>query len=273
LHTISANALTDAKMNMNNGERHVNRPNLPLLALVGDHSSAVPAHRAIPRALELACAATGCEVSWRWFPTGEIQNASRDLADCAAIWVVPASPYANMTGALDAIQWARETGRPFLGTCGGFQHALIEFARNVAGLAAADHAESNEQADTLLVTRLDCPLVEKTGTLHFASGSRLRSAYGSGQATEGYHCNYGLNVEYRARLEDAGLYFSGFDEAGAARAIELPSHPFFIGTLFQPERSALRGEGHPLIRAFVRACGLGQQKIAEAGKKTAAPKP
>lgn len=247
---------------MNTAERHGNLTSLPLLALVGDYSSEVLAHRAIPRALELTCADTHCEVLWRWVHTSDIHDASRDLADCAAVWTVPASPYANMAGALDAIRWARETGRPFLGTCGGFQHAIIEFARNVAGLTAADHAESNEHADTPVVTRLDCPLVEKTGTLHFASGSRLHSAYGSDQATEGYRCSYGFNVEYRARLEKAGLRFSGFDDAGEARAFELPSHPFFIGTLFQPERSALRDEVHPLIRAFVRASVIGQKNYA-----------
>lgn len=229
----------------------VTRP--PRIALVGDYSPDVLAHQAIPRALELAGTATGCEVSWRWIPTSEIHTAAQDLTGNNAVWLVPASPYANMDGALQAIRWARETGRPFLGTCGGFQHALLEFARNVAGLTAADHAESNAHAETLVVTKLSCPLVEKTGAIQFASGSQLRDAYSCDRAVEGYHCNYGFNAGHRAPLENAGLRFSGFDDAGEVRAFELPSHPFFIGTLFQPERSALRGEVHPLIRAFVRA--------------------
>lgn len=223
------------------------------LALVGDYSPDVIAHQAIPRALELACAATGYKASWQWFATGDIHNAARDLADCGAVWLVPASPYANMAGALDAIRWARETERPFLGTCGGFQHALIEFARNVAGLTAADHAESSPQAGTQLITSLRCSLIEKAGSIHFAPASRVGDAYGAQRATEGYHCSYGLNPNYRAQLEKAGVCFSGFDDAGEVRAFELPSHPFFVGTLFQPERSALRGEAHPLICAFVRA--------------------
>lgn len=230
--------------------------NGPRVALIGDYSPEVLAHRAIPRAVELACADVGVEVSWRWFSTAGIHLASRDLKDCAAVWVVPASPYANMIGALDAIRWARETGRPFLGTCGGFQHALIEFARNVAGLASADHAESNPHAESLIVTPLSCSLVEKTGGIHFVSGSRLQNAYGRNGATESYHCNYGFNTKFQARLEKAGLRFSGFDDAGEVRAMELPAHPFFVGTLFQPERSALSGTVHPLIRAFVQAAAL-----------------
>lgn len=225
----------------------------PILALVGDYSPAVPAHQAIPRAIELAGTAERSEVSWQWIRTSEVTNASRDLARFDAVWVVPASPYENMQGALDAIRWAREHARPFLGTCGGFQHAIIEFARNAAGIADADHSESNPHAPAPLVTRLSCALVEKTGTLHFIDGSQIERAYGSNRATEGYHCRYGLNTGFRARLEAAGLGFTGFDEAGDVRAFELPTHPFFFGTLFQPERSALGGEAHPLIRAFLRA--------------------
>jgi CTP synthase (UTP-ammonia lyase) len=225
-----------------------------LIALVGDCSPEVLAHRTIPPALELAGAAIGREIPWRWFHTGEIHDAPRDLAGCAAVWVVPASPYASMNGALAAIRWAREAGRPFLGTCGGFQHALIEFARHVAGLAEADHAESNAHGETLVVTPLSCSLVEKSGRIHFAAGSRLHRIYGCADATESYHCRYGLNAAHRERLEQAGLRFSGSDDAGDVRAMELPSHPFFIGTLFQPERSAMRGQVHPVIHAFARAC-------------------
>jgi CTP synthase (UTP-ammonia lyase) len=227
----------------------------PTIALVGDYSPDVLAHRAIPRALELARAATGADVVWRWVRTRDIEAAARDLADATGVWVVPASPYENTAGALDAIRFARESGRPFLGTCGGFQHALIEFARDVAGLADADHAETNPQADTLVVTPLRCALVEKTGDVRFTPGSRLREIYGRDVAPEGYHCSYGVNPAYRSALERAGLQFTCFATDGEIRGAELPAnvHPFFVGTLFQPERAALRGETPPLVRAFVDA--------------------
>jgi CTP synthase (UTP-ammonia lyase) len=96
-------------------------------------------------------------------------------------------------------------------------------------------------------------MVEKTGGITFTPGSRLHTIFGGKPATEGYRCNYGPNPTWRGRLEAAGWRFTGFDETGEVRAGELPSHPFFIGTLFQPERSALRGERHPLITAFVQA--------------------
>jgi CTP synthase (UTP-ammonia lyase) len=89
------------------------------------------------------------------------------------LWCVPGSPYASMEGALNAIRQARESGLPFLGTCGGFQHALIEVARDLLGLADADHSESNPGGDVLLIDRLSCSLVGARGRLHVVAGSRL----------------------------------------------------------------------------------------------------
>jgi CTP synthase (UTP-ammonia lyase) len=226
-----------------------------MLALVGDYNPAVTAHVAIPRALALAKTELHADLDWKWIGSASIRDAARDLAIFSAVWVVPASPYANMAGVLDAIRFARETHRPFLGTCGGFQHALIEFARNVAGLTSADHAETNPSGENLVVTPLACSLVEKTGRVRFAAGSRLRQIYGSATAEEGYHCSYGVNPAHRIALERGGLQFTAFDDEGDIRAAELPPnvHPFFTGTLFQPERVALRGETPPVVRAFLAA--------------------
>lgn len=223
----------------------------PTIALVGDHDERVTAHVAIPRALEFARAATGSEVRWRWLGTEQVAAAS--LEEFAGIWLVPASPYRSLDGALAAVRFARERGVPFLGTCGGFQHAVIEFARNVAGLPDADHAETNPDAATAVIAPLACSLVEVSGRVRFAPGSRLQSAYGGTEAVEGYHCRFGLNETHRAALEAAGFHFTAFDDEGAVRGGELPGHPFFVGTLFQPERGALRAEPVPLVNAFVNA--------------------
>jgi CTP synthase (UTP-ammonia lyase) len=225
----------------------------PIIALVGDYNPTVTAHQAIPRALERAEVATGRRIAWQWVPTAEIATLPAILLHCHGIWAVPASPYQSMTGALTAIRHARAQGVPFLGTCGGFQHALIEFARNVAGIPDADHAETNAQGSALVVSPLACSLVEQTGELTFTPGSRLFGYYSGQSAREGYHCNYGLNPFFRTRLEAAGLRFTAYDRNGEVRAFELPGHPFFIGTLFQPERSALQHRTHPLIYAFVEA--------------------
>lgn len=223
------------------------------IALVGDYDPNVTAHVAIPRALGLACEKAGLSIEWQWIATEKIGDAPATLSDVSGIWVVPASPYKSMDGALAAIRYARERGVPFLGTCGGFQHALIEFARDVVGLCDADHAETNADGQDLVVTRLSCSLVGQSGEISFTPGSQLSAIFRGRPTSEGYRCNYGPNPAYRSRFESAGLRFTGFDAAGEIRAGELPSHRFFIGTLFQPERSSLQGEAHPLIVSFVQA--------------------
>lgn len=228
---------------------------MPRLALIGDYSDAAIAHRAIPCALELVEAETRVGLMWDWVPTPALGDPAKTLAEFSGLWVVPKSPYANMAGVLDAIRWARETKRPILGSCGGFQHMLLEIARDCAGIADADHAETNPSGRELVVAPLACSLVEKSGALRFTAGSRLREIYGVAATTEAYHCSYGLNGAYRARLEQTGLRFTAFDENGEPRAAELPAetHPFFIGTLFQSERVGLHGEIPPLARALVLA--------------------
>jgi CTP synthase len=223
------------------------------IAIVGDYSDRHTAHRAIPRALELARGQTGADLAWEWVATRQISEPARDLAKYSAVWLTPASPYENTAGALGAVRWAREGGRPFLGTCGGFQHALLELARNGAGIADADHAETNPGGSELVLTRLSCSMVEKSGAIRLTPGSLLAGAYGGVAATEEYRCNYGFNPAYRGALEQAGLRFTAFDEAGEIRGAELPGAPFFAGVLFQPERAALRGEVPPLAAAFVTA--------------------
>jgi CTP synthase (UTP-ammonia lyase) len=223
------------------------------IALIGDFDPAIVAHQAIPQSLALAAQSLGHEVSWRWLGTDALSDPAHQLADFAGIWCVPGSPYRSFDGALGGIRFARESRRPFLGTCGGFQHALIEYARHVAGLTEADHAETNAAATVLVITRLTCSLVGQQEEILFTPGSRLHQIYAGQASRERYHCNYGVNPGYRLRLEAAGLRFSGFDRELQIRTMELPSHPFFVGTLFQPERSALEGRTHPLITEFLRA--------------------
>lgn len=223
------------------------------IALIGDYNEKVTAHRAIPLALKLANAALKTNIVWSWFETKELNANTAHLEQYAAIWVTPGSPYKNMDGVLHAIRFARETGRPFMGTCGGFQHALIEYARNVCGVVDADHAESNPEGTTLVITHLVCSLVGTSSQITFTPGSRLHALFKGQPTIEGYECNYGLNPEWKNKLAAAGVQFSGLNIEGEVRAFELPNHPFFIGTLFQPERSALQNKQHPLITGFVEA--------------------
>ena len=230
------------------------------IALVGDHDPEVVAHRAIPKALGLAALSLGRTVDAVWVATERVaEDEEEALGHVDAVWCVPASPYRSTEGALAAIRRARERGMPFLGTCGGFQHAVVEFARNVAGIAAAGHAETEPEGEALVISPLACALRDVAGRVSFVEGSRLYGIYGPAPVEEEYMCGYGLNPGVRERLEAAGLRFTGFDPDGAVRAMELPGHPFYVATLFQPERAALHGRTPPLLRAFVHAATGGKQ--------------
>jgi len=222
------------------------------VALVGDRDPSVIAHQAIPEALRL-CASSGRAVEGVWVHTNSIRGAADDLSEFDGIWCVPASPYASMEGALQAIRFARESGRPFLGTCGGFQHAIIEYARNVSGLRNANHAETHPGSPLLLISPLACPLVERSEEIVLQNGGLVKKAYGEARITEGYHCGYGLNREYEGILFRNDLRPTAHNLGGEVRAVELSSHPFFVATLFQHERKALQSEIPPLVRAFVAA--------------------
>jgi CTP synthase (UTP-ammonia lyase) len=224
------------------------------IGLVGDYNPEVTAHIAIPQALAFASEAIGLGVAGEWIGTETLEREVEErLSSYDGLWCVPASPYASMQGALNAIRYARENMHPFLGTCGGFQHALIEYARNVMGITEADHAESNPDASVLFVTPLTCALRGVKGKIVLKEGSRAREIYGVGESVEEYNCGFGLNPQYRAMLEESDLRVTGLDDEGEVRVVELAGHPFFMATLYQPERQALTGVAHPLVNAFVQA--------------------
>jgi CTP synthase (UTP-ammonia lyase) len=235
------------------------------IGIVGDRDDRITAHRGIAAALPLAAQALDVDLHARWIGTDSITDASL-LEDLAGVWCVPGSPYRSMDGALLAIHHAREQRLPFLGTCGGFQHAVLEHARHVLGWRDAEHAETAPDAARAVISLLECALVEASETVRLVEGSRIARAYGALAAHEGYHCRYGLNAAFRDALLQDPLRATAFDTRGEVRAIERDDHPFFVATLFQPERAALRGAAPPLVRAFVDAARSGRSSARPASR-------
>lgn len=221
------------------------------LALIGDYDESVVAHQAIPLAIQLATDEIDLKVSFEWVDTASIQSV--DLTQFNAFWCVPASPYKNKKSALQVIKYARENNIPFLGTCGGYQHAVLEYARNVLEYEEADTTEESPETSMPLILSLTCKLYGESGSIQFMENSQIANIYQSNKTTEEYQCGYGVNREYISIFDGSDLLFSGFDADGDLRAIELVGHPFFIGTAFQPERSAFNHQSHPLITAFLRS--------------------
>jgi len=223
----------------------------PRIALVGDRSANVRAHARIPVIIDALLGREGIALDPYWIATPDA--AECDLRGFDAVWLAPGSPYASADGAFAAVRTAREQGIPFLGTCGGFQHALIEYARHVCGLPGVENAEVAPDAAEQLIVPLECSLKGHEEAVMVVPGTLAAKISGAGRRTERYHCSYGLNPEYMEALTGSGLRFSGFDDSGQVRIAELPGHPFFMGTLFQPE---LQGDGtqpHQIIRAFAVA--------------------
>ncbi|MEG1212408.1 MAG: CTP synthase [Leclercia sp.] len=221
------------------------------IALVGDYNPDVLAHQAIPLAIDDAAAVLDITADYDWLATTEL-TSPEDLVGYDAIWLVPASPYKNVEGAFIAARYARENSVPFLGTCGGFQHALIEYARNVMGWQDAAHAETDTEG-RMVIAPLTCSLVETTDTIELRGNTLIARAYGQETIEEGYHCNYGVSPDFALALEQGDMRVTGWDEQGDIRAVELVTHPFFVATLFQHERAALAGRPALLVQALLRA--------------------
>lgn len=225
-----------------------------MVILIGERDPAKPAHVGI----EASFARFGPGLSFRWLPTGGIDpdHPAAALADAAAVWCVPGSPYASTAGALAAIRFAREQRRPFLGTCGGFQHALMEYAADVLGRPAA-HEEMDGEAVDPLIVKLSCSLAEAKAPVRAPAGGWYAQLTGATESVEAFNCNYGLAPAFEPAFAGRALEWVARDAAGQVRAFRLTDHPFFVGTLFQPERAALRGELHPVVRAFFNAASAG----------------
>jgi len=216
------------------------------IALLGDKDLGYVTHRA----LEAAVAQFPAGVDAAWVGTDTPQAGALDGFD--GLWLLPGTPYRDDDAALAAIDWALDSGTPMLGTCGGFQSAVVALARRLAGIEDAAHAEAAPDAETAVVAPLACSLVGEEREVTCVPGTRLAAICGIAPFTGFHWCSYGLAGAFVERLEDAGVVVSARAPDAGVEGIELPDHPLFVATLFQPQIGALSGAPlHPLIAAFV----------------------
>ena len=221
------------------------------ILLLGDYDQAVVAHQVIPRAIDLAAQNLATEVEQTRVGTAELNPQS--IPEFDALWCIPFSPYEKPEVVIAAIKFVRENNIPFLGTCAGYQHAVIEFARNVLGFESAASLEDDPDTSMPVIAPLACKLYDQDEAINIERGSRAGDIYQSERVLEEYHCGFGVNRDFVQVFENSQLRFSGHDDNGEPRICEIPGHRFFIGTAFQPERSALKQTVHPLITAFLMA--------------------
>jgi CTP synthase (UTP-ammonia lyase) len=130
---------------------------------------------------------------------------------------------------------------------------ILEYARNVLNFKDAQHAEYDPDASDLFISRLSCSLAGREMELTFVEGSKVADLYDSLSATEEYYCNFGVNPDKMPLLMSSALRSTGADAEGELRVIELPDHPFFLGTLFVPQARSTSINPHPLVTAFLKA--------------------
>jgi CTP synthase (UTP-ammonia lyase) len=225
--------------------------------VIGEFDPGNETHVATDDALGHSALRRGTQVDVEWLSTADVGDAPDSLGSFEGLFIAPGSPYRSQDGALAAIEHARTEGVPLIGTCGGFQHVVIELGRNVAGIAGAQHAESHPEAPTLMVTPLACSLAGQVMAVEVREGTRAGDAYGETGAREHYYCHFGLNPAYLDDLLAAGLAVSGIDQDGEVRIVELEDHPFFVATLFVPQARSTVVHPHPLVTAFVAAAKSG----------------
>jgi CTP synthase (UTP-ammonia lyase) len=224
------------------------------IALIGDYNPKSETHAATYAGLHHAATEARTALEIRWIGTVDCEGrAASQLDGMHGVFVTTGSPYASLRGALDAIEFARVRDLPLLGTCGGFQHIVLEYARNVLGREHAMHAEYDAGASELFVSRLQCSLVGKTMQVLLTPNSRAHASYRAPSAQEQYYCNFGLNPDYIEALERGGLVISGHDQDRQPRIVELRDRRWFVGTLFVPQVNSWPERPHPLLVTFLRA--------------------
>ena len=223
------------------------------LAVIGDFNADFKPHPATNEALTDAANTLDFALTINWLPTRSLIERNDSLQDFDGFLIAPGSPYESMKGALNAIEFGRTTPRPVLGTCGGFQHIVIEYARNVLNFEDAEHAEYNPYASNLLISKLECSLAGQFLAIEIKEDSNVFRIYGKRSIKEHYYCNFGLNPEYQEILDKGGLRVVGMDQNNEARILELPDHPFFVATLFVPQLNSSYADPHPLLVAFLNA--------------------
>lgn len=225
------------------------------IAVIGDFDGSYAPHIATNSALSHSAKLLGLTVSVTWLATESLEADLRPVALADALWCAPGSPYRSLHGALAALRFGRENNVPTLGTCGGYQHIVLEFARNVLGFGDAQHAEYDPYGSRLFISSLTCSLAGLTMPVNLKPGSLAAQCYGSHRVYEKYYCDFGLNATYRPTLERAGLCVTGVDDDEEARVLELPVHPYYIATLFVPQDRSTVENPHPLVTRLVSAAG------------------
>jgi CTP synthase len=247
------------------------------VAMVGKYVHLTDSYKSLNEALYHAAVANDVrlDIDFVDSETIEAANVAERLARVDAVLVPGGFGLRGAEGKITAVRHARERGLPFLGICLGLQMAIIEYARNVAGLAGAHSTEFDAGCPHPVIDlmREQAAVVDMGGTMRLgawdcvlAPGSLAAGIYGTPRISERHRHRYEVHPAYVERLREAGLCISGTHPVrGLVEMIELPGHPFFVATQAHPEFKSRPLQPHPLFVAFLRAAGAHAGAGAAAG--------
>ena len=241
-----------------------NRPNKTAIAIVGKYVKLHDAYLSVAEALRHGGYENESKVEILWVDSETVNDANADELLGAADGILVPGGFGNrgIEGKIAACRYAREHNVPYLGICLGMQIAVIEFARNVAGIKDADSSEFAPDANCVIDLMPDqYGNIPKGGTMRLGAytcdikdGTMLSNAYGEKEIRERHRHRWEFNNEYRERLTDAGLVISGTSPDGRlVEAVELADNDFFVGVQFHPEFKSRPNHAHPLFREFIKA--------------------
>jgi CTP synthase len=238
------------------------------IALIGKYVELKDSYKSIAEAFIHAGAANEVGVDIRWIHSEDLtpKNAIEKLQGVDGVLVAPGFGSRGMDGKLEAIRYARESKIPFFGICLGMQMAVVEFARNVLGMADAHSTEMKEYTSHPVISLMaeQKTIMHKGGTMRLGSypckltpGTKAAQAYGNQERIEERHRHrFEFNNEYKAQFEAAGMLCTGINpDSGLAEIVEIPAHPYFVAAQFHPEYKSTVMNPHPLFVSFVKAAG------------------
>lgn len=235
------------------------------IALVGKYIELPDAYKSITESFIHAGAQNETKVHIKWIHSEEINesNVQELFASMHGILVAPGFGERGIEGKITAIKFARENNMPFFGICLGMQCAVVEFARNVLNLKNAASIEMDDKTKNPVIALMPDQknITLKGGTMRLGSypcelkkGTKAFQAYGKSKINERHRHRYEFNNRYLQKFEEAGMIASGINpDSNLVEIIEIPDHPWFIGTQFHPELKSTVLNPHPLFVRFVKA--------------------
>ena len=241
-----------------------NRTRRVTIGLVGKYVQLHDAYLSVAEALRHAGYVYGARVDIQWIDSETItrDNVQEVLGGCDGILVPGGFGNRGIEGKIEAVRFARENGVPFLGICLGMQCAVIEFARNVLGIADANSSEMEATPHPVIdLMEEQKGVTAKGGTMRLGAypcvlkkGSKVAEAYGKLHISERHRHRYEFNNDYLAQFEAAGMKAVGINpDTNLVEVVEIPNHPWFVGTQYHPEYKSTVLSPSPLFVAFVKA--------------------